>query len=431
MPSVADIRDKVFKKDARKIIEVLPRNSVDVTITSPPYFDLKDYGSKEQIGYGQSYDQYLEDLKSVFKGVYDCSKSTATLWVIIDTFRRDNEVVPLPFDFSNALKPIGWKLQEIIIWEKDRTVPWAHKGQMRNLFEYILMFSKAENYNFFIDEVRDFTSLKKWWIKYPERYNPKGKTPDGLWHFGIPTQGSWGQGYIRHFCPLPQELIAQILKISTKEKDLVLDPFAGSGSVLAKAAVMNRNYVGFELNQSYINMFKKYHNDTFEEQYATYKKQKLQSLSHLDFETLILNLRALKYPRLLLKKLPNTISKQVERIFVKKRTDSVTKRNARVVVEYTLYVKEHAICDRLLHAINEIVQQAPLSKFGIESTFQVVSSLERFKALFGKRISIYAYSLNSTHKYSRRVTTQHVDQLPIRERIFSAIKVDLNEKDYE
>jgi DNA modification methylase len=71
--------------------------------------------------------------------------------------------VPLPFDFANELKAVGWKLQEIIIWQKDRTVPWAHKGQMRNLFEYILVFSKTDNFEFYIDEVRDPSALKKWW----------------------------------------------------------------------------------------------------------------------------------------------------------------------------------------------------------------------------------------------------------------------------
>jgi len=182
-----DNRKKVIhRKDSRKLNEIINDKIVDVTITSPPYFDLKDYGYKEQIGFGQEYSTYLNDLKAVFKNVYDCTKDTGTLWVIIDSFRRGNEVTPLPFDFSNKLKEVGWKLQEVIIWVKDKTVPWAHQGQMRNLFEYILLFSKTDKYNFFIDEVRDYQSLKKWWVKYPERYNPKGKTPDGIWHFDIP-----------------------------------------------------------------------------------------------------------------------------------------------------------------------------------------------------------------------------------------------------
>ena len=153
---------KVHNVDARKIIDIIKEPIVDVTITSPPYFDLKDYGYKEQIGYGQKYIEYLNDLRVVFDQVYKITKDTGTLWVIIDTFRRDEEVIPLPFDFSNKIKEVGWKLQEVIIWGKDRTVPWTHKGQVRNLFEYILMFSKTRNYKFQIDEVRDFQSLKKW-----------------------------------------------------------------------------------------------------------------------------------------------------------------------------------------------------------------------------------------------------------------------------
>ena len=128
---------KVHNIDARKIESVIKEPIVDVTITSPPYFDLKDYGSKDQIGYGQEYDEYLEDLKLVFKQVYDITKESGTLWVIIDAFRKEGEVVPLPFDFSNKMRELGWRLQEVIIWGKDRTVPWSHKGQMRSLFEYI------------------------------------------------------------------------------------------------------------------------------------------------------------------------------------------------------------------------------------------------------------------------------------------------------
>ena len=143
--------NKIHKYDARDISKLIDNPIIDVTITSPPYFDMKDYGYTEQIGFGQNYENYLEDLRKVFEGVYACTKNTGSLWVIIDTFRRAGSVVPLPFDFANKIAPIGWKLQEIIIWGKDKTVPWAHNGQMRNLFEYILVFSKTDNYKFFID----------------------------------------------------------------------------------------------------------------------------------------------------------------------------------------------------------------------------------------------------------------------------------------
>ena len=69
--------DGIYNHDARKLNEILKEKTVDVTITSPPYFDMKDYGYKEQIGFGQNYKQYLADLKIVFKNVYDCTKDTS------------------------------------------------------------------------------------------------------------------------------------------------------------------------------------------------------------------------------------------------------------------------------------------------------------------------------------------------------------------
>ena len=134
--------------DARDIASISNSPIVDVTITSPPYFDMKDYGYPEQIGFGQKYDDYLDDLRKVFKGIYELTKDTGSLWVIIDTFRKAGAVVPLPFDFVHKISDIGWKLQEVIIWEKDKTVPWVHQGQMRNMFEYILVFAKNEKYKF-------------------------------------------------------------------------------------------------------------------------------------------------------------------------------------------------------------------------------------------------------------------------------------------
>jgi len=419
--------EEIYNVDARELNKFISSNMVDVTITSPPYFDLKDYGYKEQIGYGQSYSDYLNDLKIVFKNVHDCTKETGTLWVIIDSFRRENEVVPLPFDFSNALKEVGWKLQEVIIWAKDRTVPWAHKGQMRNLFEYILLFSKSDNYHFFIDEVRDFSSLKKWWVKYPERYNPKGKIPDGLWHFEIPTQGSWGNGYIKHFCPLPEEMIAQILKISTKEGDVILDPFAGSGAVLAKAANMNRNYIGFELNQSYIKMFKNFLEKTGKTKRNLYLKQKSLVSSQNDFEKLIIDLRALKFAKILYK----NFTVDVEKIWVEKKKMKATKKNALCIMEYSFYVKKKLNRNEFIKKLQDISNKAPLSKYGIEASFNIHTDADEFKRSVGLKKKIFSYTEKNTHQFERALITDEIFNAAENEIIFSSIKVSIDEKDYE
>ena len=106
---------KIHHHDARNISEIIKTPIVDVTITSPPYFDMKDYGYKEQIGFGQSYSEYLEDLQKVFLNVFNCTKDSGTLWVVIDAFRKDGKVIPLPFDFANKIASCGWGLKEIII----------------------------------------------------------------------------------------------------------------------------------------------------------------------------------------------------------------------------------------------------------------------------------------------------------------------------
>lgn len=421
----------VYNKDSRELDEILKQKVVDVTITSPPYFDLKDYGHKAQIGYGQDYKQYLKDLQAVFGNVYNCTKDSGTLWVVIDAFRRENEVIPLPFDFSNAIKQVGWKLQDIIIWAKDRTVPWAHQGQMRNLFEYILVFSKQEKYNFFIDDVRDFETLKKWWVKYPERYNPKGKTPDGLWHFDIPTQGSWGSGYIKHFCPLPEELIEQILKISTKEGDTVLDPFAGSGAVLAKADNMQRKYIGFELNKSYIKMFHSYLKKTGVSNRRKYLTQKSKQLPQDKFSRLITDLRALKFARVIFSKLPQTAASGVQNIYVERLKKKPSKKNAIVAVKYIFYTSENLNVEKLMSLLLVISDKAPLSKYGIQAEFLIKSDRRAFLKAFSNRNIIYSYTTKVTHKFQQEVARANISRLPKSQIILSSIRVDLNEKDYE
>ena len=292
----------IHNKDARDILKVIPKGfKVRTTITSPPYYDMKDYNSDNQIGYGQSYDDYLSDLQSIFGDIYKITEEDGSLWIIIDTFKRNNQVVTLPFDLSDKLKEVGWLLQDIIIWKKDKTVPWSNNGFMQRKFEYILFFTKSPNYKSNKDNVRvyDTDHLKRWWVKYPERYNPKGKALDEVWEFPIPVQGSWGEKYIRHFCPLPKDMVATMIQISTDEDDVILDPFAGSGTVLSQSAYMKRKYIGFELNTEYIQMFKSYIDKTFN---AGRKEYELfnSSTPQEQFEKTILELRALKYGRVLL-----------------------------------------------------------------------------------------------------------------------------------
>ena len=403
----------IYNIDSRLLLDTIPKEIlIQTTITSPPYFDMKDYGVENQIGYGQKYDDYLDDLQFIFKQVLERTKKDGTLWIIIDTFKRNNVVIPLPFDLANKLKIIGWKLQEIIIWKKDKTVPWSTKGFMQRKFEYILFFSKGSEYKSNKDRVRiyDIQQLKKWWIKYPERYNPKGKALDEIWEYPIPIQGSWGDEYIRHFCPLPKEMVATMIEISTDENDIVLDPFAGSGTVLSQSAYMHRDYIGFELNNDYINMFQIYLERTINQGHHEYDKLKNND-EQKNFENQILNLRALKFGRLLLNNIEKITGINNLKILVERKGYS-NKLYKSIIVKYSIigYINQ----DPTLSIISDLISSPPLSKFGIDPIFDFVENMQFNKDKY------YGYTKTNSHSYIKNANFKE-DKV----KIISEIKVDL------
>lgn len=409
--------NKVYNGDSRCLLEILPEGvQVQTTITSPPYFDMKDYGVEGQVGFGQKYEEYLEDLKEIFAQIYTVTKDDGTLWIVIDTFKRDHAVVTLPFDLVQKLNSVGWKLQEIIIWKKDKTVPWSSKGFMQRKFEYVLFFSKQNNYKTNKDQVRiyDTQQLKKWWVKYPERYNPKGKALDEIWEFPIPVQGSWGTEYIRHFCPLPKEMVATMISISTDEEDVVFDPFAGSGAVMSQSAYMKRTYLGIEINPQYINMFEAYLKSTIEsgkKEYYSY----MNTMDQVAFDTTIQNLRALKYGRILLNNIEKDYGINDLKIYVQRTESSIS---SKIKVEYTFIGRQ--LDDEFYRMISTYTNRPPLSKYGIIPTFKCGIDLSMLN------IEIYMYSKTNSHSYLR-----DCNYMDSKVKIISPIKVDLYEKDFE
>jgi len=415
----------VHNLDARNIDKVIHEAIVDVTITSPPYFDLKDYGHQDQIGYGQKYDEYLDDLSVVFSKVYEVTKDSGSLWVVIDSFKKNGDLIPLPFDFAAKLKTVGWKLQDVIIWRKDKTVPWVSGGVTRGIFEYVLHFSKSNTYKYYKDRVRDYKDLKKWWVKYPERYHPKGKSLDEVWEFPIPIQGSWGDGYIRHFCPLPESLVGRILQLTTDAGDVVLDPFSGSGTVPAIAQFSNRKHIGFELNSDYIKMFRAY-----VESNSASKQLEFASPIHKlreteEFENLILNLRALKLARVIKKELKLS-GVTIKSIFVNHISSVVdTSPQAKFAkASYVLLIEK----DKLDVSVQELISNSKaISKFRLDVEVACVSSPEAFKTSLPTQ-ELYTYLEQSTHKYKSITDKLSFDFSSL---ILSPIKVSLNESDYD
>lgn len=348
-------------QDAKSLSRIVP-GGVDLIISSPPYFDMKDYGPSGQIGFGQNWDQYLDDMRVVFAECADVVRETGSMWLIVGTLKREGQQLLLPFHLAQVAGDAGWKLQETIIWKKDRTLPFSARGEMRNIFEYVLFFVKSDDFKYYPDRVRSF-DFKEWWVKYPERYSVSGKAPTDVWEFPIPVQGSWGNQYVRHFCPLPEGLVTRIIDLCSDPGDLVLDPFAGSGAVLAAAYRSERNFVGLDVNPEFKQMFDAY----------------LPTLEKRDFDaeqastasavaSTIKKLRLLKLPSALLKALRKQspdVFEAIKAVSVKELDGASGSRHAMWKVEYRIHADEGAI-PRATREANELIHRPPLSKYGIE-----------------------------------------------------------------
>lgn len=257
-------RVKVVCGDSRGIdsvwVQMAGSRKPTAIVTSPPYAHLKDYGSSKQIGYGQTYAAYLDDMDDVFRGLAKISSPATSMWLVVDTFREVDRssgvwtLRHLPADLSQVAKEHGWIARDVIIWEKDRTLPWSTAGRLRNSFEYVLLFVRSASFAYHIDRIREPIRQDGWWHRWPERHNPGGSVPTNVWRIPIPIQGSWRRD-ASHACPLPPELVRRLVDLSTEPGDAVLDPFAGTGVVPTMAADMGRDAFGVDLSRESVEQF--------------------------------------------------------------------------------------------------------------------------------------------------------------------------------
>ncbi len=379
-------------RDARELETALQASSVQLTITSPPYADMKDYGcGNQQIGFGQDYESYLSDIEKVFRQVYRVSTDTSCLWVAADTSVVGGVVRMLPFDLGSTIARTGWRLRDIVIWHKRKTLPWSRKGQVRNAFEYLLFFTKTDEYKYHIDRIVEAKSLRPWWVRYPERYSATGKVPTNVWEYTIPTQGSWAGSELRHACPFPLGLLERIIDLCSDEGDLVFDPFAGSGTVLAQAECMGRQAVGTDLNSQYRDMYcsevrpeaqRRWEAGLLERQAAENDRRRLAVTIPL--------LRQLKYPKQLARLLLRHDAARelwtcVNSVIAIGQVDGFVPSKQRFLKERILLVIDdeagaHADHLRILELARHLAERPPLSKFGIEADIDILT-LRRAQAL--------------------------------------------------
>lgn len=217
-------------------MNVVKNNNIQTIVTSPPYWNLKNYNHNSQIGYNELYDQYLDRINKVWKECYRVLKDEGSIFININYRRFNNSIFRIHDDFIKQLIKIGFIFQEKMIWHKPSGIPTA-LPRLADRYEYILLFSKSKR--FFINSSFNFNDYKNN-LKL-DKYTS--------WRI-VKKAGSIGKQF-EHPAIFPIELAQRAIQLTSKENDFVLDPFLGSGTTTISAILSKRKSICFELNKKY------------------------------------------------------------------------------------------------------------------------------------------------------------------------------------
>ena len=250
-------------------LKKLPDKSVQTCVTSPPYFCLRDYEMDGQIGQEETPDLYISKLVEVFREVRRVLMDDGTLWLNIGDSYDNKEVIGIPWMLAFALRADGWLLRQDIIWAKPDPMPGPWKDRCVTAHEYIFLLSKSERYYF------DHEAIQEPVVEggTDERIARNGGTRTVMNYRANNEDGPVSEYIVKpvrnkrsvwtvpvqpypdaHFATFPPKLIEPCILAGSPINGVVLDPFLGSGTTAATAKMHGRNYLGIELNPSYVQM---------------------------------------------------------------------------------------------------------------------------------------------------------------------------------
>jgi len=262
--------NKVYYKDARNMSE-LPDNSVHLVVTSPPYFNIKDYAkdgyqnkkhskkNDNQIGDIENFEKYVQELLHVWK---ECER------VLVPNGKLIINVPLMPmikkdmtthynrhiFDINSSIQQsllnnTGLYLFDTYIWNRTNSskslmfgsYPFPRNFYAQNTIEFVTVYVKdGKPINDLPKETKEKSKLsQKEWVEFTKQ----------IWNIPIPGRGDAAFG--EHPAIMPEEIVNRCVRLFTFVGDVVLDPFAGSGTTLKIAKQLGRNYVGYEIMESY------------------------------------------------------------------------------------------------------------------------------------------------------------------------------------
>jgi site-specific DNA-methyltransferase (adenine-specific) len=248
---------KVIIGDARQMKEMLPE-SIHLIITSPPYWQLKDYGNGNQIGFNDTYEDYINNLNLVWAECYRVLHQGCRLCINIgDQFARSvyygrYKIIPIRTEIIKFCETAGFDYMGAIIWQKVTTChttggasimgsfPYPRNGIIKLDYEFILIFKKLGDQPRLSRTTREKSKLTiEEWNKYFY----------GHWNFA-------GEKQDKHLAMFPIELPKRLIKMFSFVDDTVLDPFLGSGTTTLAARNLERHSIGYEINEDFLPVIK-------------------------------------------------------------------------------------------------------------------------------------------------------------------------------
>lgn len=265
--------NKIYNQSATKMSQV-EDNSVDLIITSPPYFNIKDYSldgnqlakhskiNVKDIGAQNDFNSYILMLQKVWKECERVLRPNGKLCInvpLLPMLKSDynshynRHIYDLQSEIqNNILKKTDLFLMDLYVWNKTNpskklmfgSYPLPTNFYVQNTIEFITVYVKDGKPNkerpAFIKD-RSILSQKEW-VEYTKQ----------IWNIAIVNRGDLAYG--KHSAIMPEEIVKRLIRLYSFENDIVLDPFAGSGTTLKVAKELNRNYIGYELYSEYIKL---------------------------------------------------------------------------------------------------------------------------------------------------------------------------------
>lgn len=296
--------NRIFCGNAVDVLRSFPAESVNMCVTSPPYYCLRDYGIEAQIGNEQTPYEYIQNLLLVFEEVKRVLKPDGTLWVnIADSYSgsgkggwnkqisernrnrlnpqynpscfnmpklwhgiKQKDMIGVPWLLAFSLRENGWYLRSDIIWHKKNCMPESVKDRPSKCYEHIFLLSKSSKYYYDYDAVKEpaaQSSILRYSrgvsdkTKYRDRkqgiFMPRDKTNFSdmrnrrdVWSVAINASHIPG-----HFAIYPEKLIEPCIMAGSAVGGVVLDPFFGSGTTGIVAMKNSRKFIGIDINPEY------------------------------------------------------------------------------------------------------------------------------------------------------------------------------------